>query len=73
MQIRLRSVTYAMKAKEILENAGIGAGVVKDLMVSGSGCVYAVTFDDRYKSEAVKLLQTRGVMLHKSNDWTDFS
>ena len=72
MHIRLRSVTYAMKAKEILENSGISASVVKDLMVSGSGCVYAVSFAERHADAAIKLLKAKKVPLHPSNRWADF-
>ena len=42
MKIRLKSITYAMKAKDLLQSHGIDSAVVRDLRLAGSGCVYAI-------------------------------
>lgn len=71
MKIRVKSITYAMKSKEVLQSVGIDATVVKDLRPRG-GCIYAVSFPDRYTEDAVKLLRDSGVILHLSEKWEDY-
>ena len=71
MKIRLKSITYAMKSKEVLQSVGIDAVVVKDLRPRG-GCIYAVSFPDKYQEDAVRLLQNQGVLLHAAEKWDDY-
>ncbi len=71
MKIRVKSITYAMKSKEVLQTAGIDAAVVKDLRPRG-GCIYAVSFPERYAEDAVRLLRDNGVVLHLSEKWEDY-
>lgn len=72
MKIRCKSITYAMKAKDILEKNGISSYVVKDFKPSDSGCVYAISFSDRYKDQALMLLKDK-VLLHATENWSDLS
>jgi len=71
MKIRMKSVTYAMKSKDVLHEAGIDAAVVKDLRPRG-GCIYAITFPDKDREMATVLLQRAGVVLHISENWEDY-
>ncbi len=71
MKIRVKSITYAMKSKEVLQSVGIDAAVVKDLRPRG-GCIYAVSFPDKYTQDAVRLLKSQGVLLHITEDWEDY-
>lgn len=71
MRVRVKSITYALKAKEILESSGITAAVVKDLRLSGGGCVYAVSFPEKYKRESVNLLYQNGVAIHSTESWDE--
>lgn len=61
MKIRLKSITYAMKAKELLQTHGIDAAVVKDLRTAGSGCVYAISFPERYQDAALGILRDSNI------------
>lgn len=70
MKIRLKSITYAMKSKEVLQSVGIDAVVVKDLRPHG-GCIYAVSFPDRYLDDVVRILKNQGVLLHPSESWDE--
>ncbi len=72
MKIRCKSITYAMKAKDILEKNGISSYVVKDFKPSDSGCVYAVSFSDRYKQQGVTLLRDK-IVLHATENWSDLA
>ncbi len=69
MRIRLYSITYAMKAKELLMDCGIDASVVKDLRLSGGGCVYAVSFPDQYKELVIEKLKDNKIKLHSTEKW----
>lgn len=69
MKVRMKSITYAMKAKEILKEKGIDAEVVKDLRLSGGGCVYAVSFGDRYRKISIELLMQGCLELHSTESW----
>ncbi len=71
MKIRVNSITYAMKSKEVLQSVGIDAVVVKDLRPRG-GCVYAISFPDKYVKEVAGILKEHGIILHASEDWKDY-
>ena len=71
MKIRVKSITYAMKSKDVLQSVGIDATVVKDLRPSG-GCIYAVSFPDRYREDVIRLLRDNGVALHAAEKWEDY-
>ncbi len=66
MTVRCKSVTHAIKGKEILAINNIPASVQKELPSLASGCVYTLQFDDRYETMARDLLLQNGVALHKS-------
>lgn len=68
MKLRLKSITYAMKVKEILENSGISAAVVKDIRRSG-GCGYAISFPDQYLDTVLQKIKENGIALHPSEKW----
>ena len=70
MKISLLSITYAMKAKEMLEEIGVACTVVKDLRPRG-GCLYAISFPDQYADVAVSTLKQKGIQLHPSEKWED--
>lgn len=71
MKIRLKSITYAMKAKDLLQSHGIDAVVVRDLRLAGSGCVYAISFSDQYKDVAMEILRKRKIALHSTEKWDE--
>ena len=64
MKIRMKSVTYALKLKDILQKNGIRAGVVRDSQSAGNGCVYAVSFDEIYKHSVYSLIAENKILLH---------
>ena len=66
MTVRCKSVTHAMKGKDILSKNNIPAVVQKEIKSMGAGCIYTVQFADQYKIPALQLLQTGGVILHKT-------
>ena len=72
MKIRLQSITYAMKAKEMLENGGVAVSVIKDLRPTG-GCVYAIAFPDSQTEFVVNTLKKKGIALHPSENWDDLT
>lgn len=58
----LRSVTYAMKAKRLLEARGIKAKVVKPTPSSSEhGCAYGVSVTSRFADSALMLLKEHGM------------
>lgn len=71
MKIRVKSITYAMKSKEVLQSVGIDAVVVKDLRPRG-GCIYAISFPDKYTHDAVRVLKSEGIVLHITENWEDY-
>ena len=70
MKIRVKSVTYAMKSKDVLLAVGIDSAVIKDLRPRG-GCVYAISFADGYKDVVLQILRENGIVLHASEKWED--
>ncbi len=71
MKIRMKSITYAMKARHILSQHGIDATVIRDARLAGEGCVYAVSVADDYKEVSVALLKENGIALHSSETWDE--
>ena len=58
----MKSMTYAMKTKRLLENAGIGAEIVNlDPSLTKRGCAYGVSFQKGREEEVKRLLRTRGI------------
>lgn len=56
--IILRSVTYAQRAKRILERNGISAYVIKpEAHLVGNGCGFAVKVTEVYLAEALDILK----------------
>ena len=56
------SVTYAIKAKKILERKGIDAALIKtDSTLNKEGCTYGVKLDYRYYYDAEILLKKYGI------------
>ena len=66
MRLRMKTMTYALKAKELLKANGIEARVVRDLTVSGKGCVHAVEFGDAEAPHVLSLLERGKLPLHPS-------
>ncbi|MBQ6947369.1 MAG: DUF3343 domain-containing protein [Clostridia bacterium] len=64
MKIRIGSVTYAMKARELLRSYGIDASISKDLRVRGGGCVYVISFSEQYRESATEILRQAGFDLN---------
>ncbi|MBR5479629.1 MAG: DUF3343 domain-containing protein [Clostridia bacterium] len=55
--IILRSVTYAQRAKRVLERNGISAYVIKpEAHLVGNGCGFAVKVSDVYLAESLDIL-----------------
>jgi hypothetical protein len=69
MKIRMKSITYAMKARHILSQHGIDAAVIRDVRIAGEGCVYAVSVSDSYKDDCIAILKENGIALHSSEAW----
>ena len=64
--IVLRSVTYAQRAKRILEKAGISAYVIKpDASLIGNGCGFAVKVSEGYLAETLDILKKQGFEISK--------
>lgn len=58
----MKSMTYAIKAKKLLEYAGIGAEIVNlDPALTRRGCAYGVSFPCGRTVDAKRLLRTRGI------------
>ena len=67
MIIKCKNMTHAMKAKKVLNEAGLTASVEKINNVPDySGCVYGVVFNDIYFELALKLLTENSIVLHKT-------
>ncbi len=61
-EISVKSFTYAMKGKRLLEKKGFSAEVVKK--AEDCGCVYVIRYDDKGSSLDVKyFLSQSGVKL----------
>lgn len=64
--IILRSVTYAQRAKRILEKHGIGAYVIKpDATLVGNGCGFAVKVPELYLAETLDILSRQNFEIGK--------
>lgn len=66
MKIKCKNMTHAMKANRLLYNNGIHSRVEKisdDPEVHG--CVYSIVFEDRYQKQALEIMSSGGVMLHR--------
>ncbi|MBE6731851.1 MAG: DUF3343 domain-containing protein [Ruminococcaceae bacterium] len=61
--INLGSVTYAMKAKEILFSHGIKAYIEKNHRQGAFGCGYGVSVKDK-KEETLKILREHGIKVY---------
>lgn len=60
--IVLSSVTYALKAQEILKNNGIYANITRSRAVKSiRGCGYGISFDNALTEKAQGLLINAGV------------
>lgn len=54
----LRSVTYAQRAKRVLEKAGLSAYVIKpEAHLVGNGCGFAIKVSEGYLPEALEILR----------------
>ncbi len=60
MRIRIGSVTYAMKAREVLRSYGIDASISKDLRTKGAGCVYVLYVPEKNVDAAYDILLKAG-------------
>ena len=60
--ITLRSATYSMKAKRVLDEKGIGAKAVKlDGEYAGKGCTHGIRIDCRNVPYAKRLMAEYGI------------
>lgn len=66
MKIKCKNMTHAMKANRALYNSGIHSRVEK---ISDDpdihGCVYSIVFEDRYLKQALDIMRSNNVLLHK--------
>ena len=65
--INLGSVTYAMKAKELLLSHGIKSYIEKSRRIGTLGCGYGVRIKDK-KEEALKVLRGHGIKIYSVTD-----
>ena len=64
--IMLRSMTFAQKAKRILERGGIFASVTKAPQAANpGGCTYGVKIGQRNRERAEQLLREAGISITK--------
>ena len=67
MNIKCKNMTHALKANKILYGNGIESSVKKiSDDPSVRGCVYSISFSDKYAETALDLMYNGGVLLHKS-------
>ena len=60
--ITVSSVTYALKAKKLLERERIKATLIKnDSSTNQKGCTYGVRIDASYLYDAVAILKSKGI------------
>ena len=61
-QIALGSITYALKARQILKVHGISSEIIKQHDTGDArGCIYGLSLDCRQYAAALVLLDQRGV------------
>ena len=67
MKVKCKNMTHAMKANRLLYNNGIQSRVEK---ISNDpdmhGCVYSIVFADRYSKQALEVMCSGGVLLHRN-------
>ena len=64
--IILRSITYAQRAKRVLEKSGLSAYVIKpEAHLVGNGCGFAVKVSEAYLPETVEILKNSGFDIGK--------
>lgn len=68
--IMVSSITYAMKAKEILSRKGFQAYVERIPHTEGLGCGYGV-YVPRHTDEAQQILMRNGIRILKRMERTD--
>ena len=67
--IVLTSVTYALKAQELLKSNGIFANISRSKAVkSVRGCGYGVSFDKTLYEKAMQLIEQNGIPIIGSID-----
>ncbi len=67
--IVLSSITYALKAQEILKNNGVFANITRSKAVrSVRGCGYGISFDPALTEKAQSLLINAGVPIVGSTE-----
>ena len=67
--ITLSSVTYALKAKKLLERAGIKGTLIKnDSSKNEKGCTYGVRIDARHLYDAIAILKNKEIQYSVSSD-----
>ena len=60
--IVLSSITYALKAQELLKNNGIYAKITRSRAVkSVRGCGYGILFETELENKALKILSENGI------------
>ncbi len=66
MKILCKNMTHAMKANKLLYNCGIHSKVEKSTDNPGiKGCVYGISFNDKYFDKAIDAMKKGEVHLHK--------
>ncbi|MEG2377073.1 MAG: DUF3343 domain-containing protein [Clostridia bacterium] len=64
--IVLRSVTYAQRAKRVLERSGVSAVIVRpDASMIGGSCGYAVKVAESFLADALAILRQNGFEVKK--------
>lgn len=67
--ITVSSVTYAVKAKKLLERTGVKASLVKlDSSKNGGGCTHGIKIYSSYLYDAIAVLKKMGIDYHVYND-----
>ena len=59
--LTVESITYAMKARKLLNSQGISATVIKNDGAKNEGCRYGVEISSGEMMEAAKIMRENGI------------
>jgi hypothetical protein len=66
--IMIGSVTYAMKAKKLLDGIGVRARLIKKTVTSDRGCTYGLEYDSEYRLQVAMQLRQNGISFQHRSD-----
>lgn len=66
--IMIGSVTYAMKAKKLLDGVGIRARLIKKTVTPDRSCTYGLEYDGEYRLQVAMQLRQSGISFQHRSD-----